>query len=53
METQIPQIPQQPARMNFTGQMSVQGHPPMMMGMRPNSMISPYNILPEQEEKKR
>lgn len=50
MENQIPQSPQQP-RMNFAGQIPVQGHPQMMLGMRPNSM-GLYN-LPEQEEKKR
>ena len=51
---EAPQITQ-PLRSNFPGTLPTQGHPPMMMGMRPGvpSMINPYTILPEQEEKKR
>lgn len=51
---EAPQIPPN-IRPNFTGTMPGQGHPPMMMGMRPGvpSMINPFSILPEQEEKKR
>jgi hypothetical protein len=52
METQIPQ-PQ--IRPNFPTQMPPQGHPQMMMGMRPGmtQMINPFSIVPDQEEKKK
>ena len=50
METQLTQ-PVRP----FQGHMPGQGMPQMMMGMRPGvaPMINPYNVLPEQEEKRR
>jgi len=44
----------QPNR-TFQGQLQNQSISPMMMGMRPGNgqMINPFNVLPEQEEKKR
>jgi len=47
---EVPTIPQN-IRPNFPG--TLPNQVPMMMGMRPNTMINPYTILPEQEEKKR
>ncbi len=50
MDSQIPQ----PMRPNIGGQLPVQVPPQMMMGMRPPvSMINPFSVLPEQEEKRR
>ncbi len=53
METTLPQQIRQNIGAPMTGGQVPPQMPNMMMGMRPQNMISPFNVLPEQEEKRR